>query len=104
MNERRRSLRGRLYFHRNGRTWHPCRIVDASYEGARIIVDNPNGIPDEIVLYIPKRKKLARASVRWRHGERIGLALSEVGPQADERPSRSRETLGASGLRRLVPT
>ena len=63
MNERRRSLRGRLYFHRNGRTWHPCRIVDASYEGARIIVDNPNGIPDEIVLYIPKRKKLARASV-----------------------------------------
>jgi hypothetical protein len=56
MNERRRSLRGRLYFHRNGRTWHPCRIVDASYEGARIIVDNPNGIPDEIVLYIPKRK------------------------------------------------
>jgi len=93
MNERCRSLRGRLYFHRNGRNSHPCRIVDASYEGARIIVDNPNGIPDEIVLYIPKRKRLARASVRWRHGERIGLTLSEIGLQADQCPSRSRATL-----------
>jgi hypothetical protein len=44
MNERRRSsrhLRGRLYFDRNGRKSRPCQILDAFYEGARIIVDNP---------------------------------------------------------------
>jgi hypothetical protein len=30
-------------------------------------------------LYIPKRKRIAHASVRWRHGDKLGLALFEVG-------------------------
>ena len=85
MNERRRSssrasrLRGRLYFDRNGRKSRPCQILDAFYEGARIVVDNPACIPDEVDLYIPKKKRIAHASVRWRHGRKLGLALSEVG-------------------------
>src|SRR5215469_12202103 len=81
MNERRRSsrrLRGRLYFDSNGLKSRPCQILDAFYEGARIIVDNPARIPDEIDLYIPKKKRFAHASVRWRHGRRLGLALSEI--------------------------
>ena len=96
MNERRRSsrrLRGRLYFDHNGRKSRPCQILDAFYEGARIIVDNPARIPDQIDLYIPKKKRIAHASVRWRHGRRLGLALSEIGRRASDHPARSRATL-----------
>jgi hypothetical protein len=83
MNERRRSTRhmkcllGRLYFGRNARNSQPCLVLDAFYEGARIIVDNPTSVPDEVELYIPKKNRRAHASVRWRHGERIGLTFSE---------------------------
>ena len=89
MNERRRSsrcLRGRLYFYGNGRKSQRCLILDTFYEGARIIVDNPARIPDEIDLYIPKKNRFAHASVRWRHGRRLGLALSEIRQRADDLP------------------
>ena len=82
-------LRGLVYFN-NGRKWQPCLIRDVAYEGARIIVAKPADIPNEIDLYIPKRKRIARASVRWRHGEKLGLALSDVGRRAEQRPSRLR--------------
>lgn len=81
MQERRRSprqtkcLSGRIYFH-NGRKSQPCLIRDVAYEGARIIIAKPAGIPNEIDLYIPTRKRLAHASVRWRHGDKLGLVLS----------------------------
>jgi len=84
MNERHRSrrqtryLRGRVYFN-NGRKSLPCLIRDVAYEGARIILTDPADIPNEIDLYIPKRKRIAHASVRWRHGDKLGLALFEVG-------------------------
>ena len=84
MNERRRSsrrtkcLRGWLYFGRNGRKSRPCQILDAFYEGARTVVDHPTRIPDEVELYIPKKNRRAQASVRWRHGKRIGLALASL--------------------------
>ena len=96
MNERRRSSRrqrGRLYFYSNGRKSQRCQILDAFYEGARVIVDNPARIPDEIDLYIPKKKRIAHASVRWRHGHKLGLALSEIGRQAGDSPARSSATL-----------
>jgi len=83
------SLRGRVYF-TNGRKVQPCLIRDVAYEGARIIVAKPADIPNEIDLYIPKRKRIAHARVRWRHGEKLGLALSDVGRRAEDRPTRSR--------------
>jgi hypothetical protein len=46
----------RIYFDRNGRKARPCQNLDAFYEGARIIVDNPARIPDEVDLFIPKKK------------------------------------------------
>ena len=83
MNERRRStrhtksLRGRLCFNYNGRnSRRPCLILDAFYEGARIIVADPTNIPDYVELHIPKRNRIAHANVRWRHGEKMGLAFS----------------------------
>ena len=36
-------------------------------------------------LIIPKRKRIAHASVRWRHGDKLGLALSEVRRHTGER-------------------
>jgi len=100
MNERRRSsrcLRGRLYFDRNGRKSQRCLILDAFYEGARIIVDNPARIPDEIDLYIPKKKRFAHGSVRWRHGRRLGLALSEITPRAGDPSAHSGVRLAVAG-------
>ena len=82
-----KCLRGRVYFN-NGHKSLPCLIRDVAYEGARIVIADPAAIPNEIDLYIPKRKRITRASVRWRHGEKLGLALSDVGRQAWERPSR----------------
>jgi hypothetical protein len=83
MNERRRfprhikCLRGRVYFN-DGRKSLPCVIRDVAYEGARIIIAHRATIPNEIDLYIPKRKRIAHATVRWRRGGKLGLALSEV--------------------------
>jgi hypothetical protein len=83
MQERHRStrhtsgLRSRIYFN-SGRDSLPCLILDASYEGARIVIADPLKVPDEIALYLPGRNRIAHGSVRWRHGDTIGLALSPV--------------------------
>jgi len=85
MQERRRSPRhncrlcGRIYFD-NGRTSVSCLIQDISYEGARIVIFQPIDIPNEIKLCIPEKNRMVRASVRWRHENRIGLAFSEAQP------------------------
>ena len=98
MNERRRStrrtncLRGRLYFHGDGRNSLPCRILDASYEGARVIVDSPISVPDEVDLYIPKKKRIALASVRWRHGrQNRARAIRNQPPQRLVRTTKGSE-------------
>ena len=94
MQERRRSmrqpkcLRGRLYFN-EGRDSLPCLIRDVAYEGARVILSGPIDIPDEIELYIPKRKRIAHANVRWRHGNKIGLAFSEAVRRAGGKATRA---------------
>ena len=82
MNERRRSvrqrsrLRGRVYFNQGGSL--PCLIRDISYEGARIELLNSIDIPDTIDLHIPTKNRMMRASVRWRHGNRVGVAFSQI--------------------------
>ena len=82
MNERRRSvrqrsrLRGRVYFNQGGSL--PCLIRDISYEGARIELLELIDIPDTIDLHIPTKNRMMHASVRWRHGNRIGVAFSQI--------------------------
>jgi PilZ domain-containing protein len=76
---RTKRLQGRLYFQVDDRRSSlPCLVRDMSYEGARIVVAGRSKIPDELDLYIPERKRIAHASVRWRHGARVGLVLSNV--------------------------
>ena len=85
MAERRRSVRqnlrlcGRVHF-KDGHKWRslPCTIRDISYEGARIELSDPVEIPDAINLYIPQQHRMLHASVRWRHGNRAGVAFSSV--------------------------
>jgi PilZ domain len=85
MEERRRSTRqncrlyGRVHFN-DGRKSKalPCTIRDISYEGARIELSDPVDIPDAIDLYIPQKHRILHASVRWRHGNRVGVAFSSV--------------------------
>lgn len=72
-----KCLRGRIFF-KNGRKSLPCLIRDVAYEGARIIIANPADIPNEIDLYIPERRRITHARVRWRHDDKIGLVLYEV--------------------------
>ena len=116
MQERRRStrrttarvLRGRVYFYVNNRRASlPCLIRDMAYEGARIILADRSNIPDEVDLYIPERKRIAHASVQWRRGGKIGLALSYVEPhQRNVRHARAsccREASFEASPRPIVP-
>ena len=85
MVERRRSVRqncrlcGRVYFIDGRKSKSlPCTIRDISYEGARIELSDPADIPDAIDLYIPRQHRMLHASVRWRHGNRVGVAFASV--------------------------
>jgi PilZ domain-containing protein len=83
MHERRKAkrersfLRSRIYFN-NGRNRMDCLIRDISYEGARVTFSEPADVPDEVQLYIPDRKRLVLARVRWRHADKLGLSFSEI--------------------------
>jgi PilZ domain len=98
MDERRRSTRdptylpGVIYFN-HGRDSLSCVIRDYSYEGARIVIFDPINVPNEVELHIPERNRLVHATVRWRHGNKIGLAFSEARPASGK--ARSAERLHA---------
>ena len=81
-------LRGRIYFN-NGRNTVDCLIRDISYEGARIIFSEPADVPDEVQLYIPDRRRLVLAHVRWRHADKLGLSFSELLPAREYRGRRN---------------
>ena len=85
MKERRRSVRqncrlnGRIHFNDGRKSKSlPCTIRDISYEGARIELSDATDIPDAIDLYIPQKHRILHASVRWRHGNRVGVAFTSV--------------------------
>jgi hypothetical protein len=94
MDERRRSIRdptylpGVIYFN-HGRDSLSCVIHDYSYEGARIVIFDPINVPNEVELHIPERNRLVHATVRWRHGNKIGLAFSEARPASYHKASRA---------------
>jgi PilZ domain len=65
----RRFLRGRIHFN-DSRNAVDCLIQDISCEGARIVLSDSADVPDEVQLYIPDRKRLVLARVRWRRADR----------------------------------
>ena len=85
MVERRRSVRqncrlcGRVYFNDGLKSRSlPCTIRDISYDGARIELLGSVDIPDAVDPYVPRQHRTLHASVRWRHGNRVGVAFSSV--------------------------
>jgi hypothetical protein len=82
MSERRGStrqksfLRGCIYFN-NRRSTLDCLIRDLSDEGARIIFSHTVNVPDIVELYIPQKEQTIRARVKWRHGDDLGLDVSD---------------------------
>ena len=72
-------LNGRIHFNDGRKSKSlPCTIRDISYEGARIELSDATDIPDAIDLYIPQKHRILHASVRWRHGNRVGVAFTSV--------------------------
>jgi len=90
--ERRRSprkttqLRGRVYL--AGRDYLRCVVRDISYEGARLDLDDPVEILEVIKLYIPTKNQVAYGNVRWRHGNKVGIAFSKIVPAGKKRRGR----------------
>ena len=85
-------LPGVIYFN-YGRDSLSCVIREYSYEGARIVIFDPINVPNEVELHIPQRNRLVHATVRWRHGNIMGLAFSEARRASDK--ARSAERLHA---------
>jgi hypothetical protein len=70
-------LAGRIYFN-NGRKSLPCFIRDIFYEGARIILSQRVELPNVIELHVPQKHRVVRATVRWSHGNVLGLVFLDL--------------------------
>jgi hypothetical protein len=54
-----------------------CALRDISITGARIVVSDPAGIPDEFVLLLTKNGSVRRScSLVWRGETNIGVRFS----------------------------
>jgi hypothetical protein len=63
---------------RDGSSSHPFGLVDRSAGGARLLVDNPNDVPDTFTLV--QRGPVAvlwKCRVAWRSENQIGVTFEE---------------------------
>ena len=63
---------------RDGSSSHPFGLVDRSAGGARLLVDNPNDVPDTFTLV--QRGPVAvlwKCRVAWRSESQIGVTFEE---------------------------
>lgn len=70
-------LRGMVYFN-NRRSVLDCLIRDISPYGARLIFSDTVTVPDTLDLYIPQKDQSLRVHVIWRHGQDLGVALTQI--------------------------
>ncbi|MEA3025339.1 MAG: hypothetical protein QOF91_624 [Alphaproteobacteria bacterium] len=79
MDERRNDVRhrtlkaGTISFNRDGGI--SCTVRNLSNAGANLEVASPVGIPDEFTLVIATDHASRQCRVRWRTGNRIGVAF-----------------------------
>ncbi|MDD7908929.1 PilZ domain-containing protein [Pseudovibrio exalbescens] len=70
---RRRTLKeGRVVFNDHS-VVIDCTIRDLSDEGARLLLETTQDIPDEFFLYIVQHRQRAKVEVRWRTGDAMGV-------------------------------
>ena len=74
--KRQRVLKdGKIVFNSNSSVIN-CTIRDISETGARIICDNPGGVPDECRLVTLSDNVIRDAKVMWRRGDKVGLRFT----------------------------
>ena len=69
-------LRGLIYFN-NRRNVVDCLIRDISDRGARLVFSDAVTTPDVIELSIPQKEQMLRAQTVWRHGQEMGVAITD---------------------------
>ena len=84
---------GRIVFN-EGRSRVDCIVRDMSAGGARLRMVRPTIVPDAFELVVPLKETSYPASVRWRAGDEIGVALGAAHGDA--------ETIDLDLLERLV--
>ena len=58
-------------------TLSPCTIEDASAGGAKLLVKDPGGLPDQFKLFLSPTAKTARdCFVRWRKEDSVGVQFA----------------------------
>jgi PilZ domain len=67
-------LKGTLYYD-NRRASIDCVIRDMSDSGARLTLDHPATVPDNVELFIPHKQQTLRACVQRRGPNEIGIAF-----------------------------
>ena len=54
-----------------------CTIKDISETGARVKVQDPFSIPNNVIFLDPKNFNAYESSVKWRKGSEMGLSFDE---------------------------
>lgn len=67
---------GRIAFER-GAELRECVIRDISESGARLVVEQPRGIPQRFELLIVTTGEIFHAVAKWRRGREIGVHFLE---------------------------
>ena len=73
---------GRIVFNQ-GRSGVDCIVRDMSAGGARLRMVRPTVVPNAFDLVIPLKETSYPASVRWRAGNEIGVALGAAHGDAE---------------------
>jgi len=66
---RKLEMDARILF-KGGFASRPCRVLDFSNTGVRLLVSGSKDVPDEFTLLLDNRRR--RACVKWRRGSQIG--------------------------------
>lgn len=74
-NPRLRSLLGARVSFNQQRSTLDCVVRNMSDDGAMILLSDAVALPEAFDLEIPHRQRSYTARVRWRSGERIGIAF-----------------------------
>jgi PilZ domain len=85
MIERRQNLRPRVIYSgvlafNERRSTVECVVRNFSDGGARIELENPALLPEQIDLFIPKKNRSYRAAIVWANEGQAGLTFRPISP------------------------
>ena len=83
-NRSRTSVTGVAY--RSDHSWILVQMTNLSYDGCKLLTDQPLDIGEQVQLVMPRRRPI-NAQVRWTTGEEAGVRFM-TNSAADERRAR----------------